>query len=103
MKKSSLTLHYSHFPLDLPPSRSVNSGSKRYVVLRSLLRVSNQLDELIEMLGRVDEIDLVRIHDQQWRLVVPVKVMRVRLAELFQIIRRDRLLVSPSALLHAFH
>src|SRR5258706_6387269 len=96
---SSFIPHPSDF---LPPSRSVYSGSKRYVVLRSLLRIGDLLDELIEMLGRVDEIDLVRVHNQQWRLVVPVKVVRVRLAELFKIIRRDRLLVRPSALLHAF-
>src|SRR5713226_1296853 len=56
-------------------SRSVDSRSKRHVVLRSLLSVSNLLHELIEMLGRVHEIDVVRIHNQQRRLVVPVKVV----------------------------
>src|SRR5258706_378048 len=96
---SSFIPHPSDF---LPPSRSVDSGSKRYVVLRSLLRIANLLDELIEMLGRVDEIDLVRVHHQQWRLVVPVKVVRVRFADLFQVLLRDRLLVRLPALLHAF-
>src|SRR6185295_271122 len=81
------------------PSRSVDSGSKRYVVLRALLRISDLLDELIEMIGRVHEIDLVGIHHQQRRLIVPVKVVRVRLAELLQILGRDRLLVSAPALL----
>ena len=77
----------SRSPSSLPTvsSRSVDSGSKRYVVLGSLLSIANLLDELFEMLGRVHEIDLVRIHDQQRRLVVPVKVVRVRLAELLQI------------------
>src|ERR1043166_5801596 len=84
-----------------PPSRSVYSGSKRYVVLRAFFRASNLLDELIEVLRGIHEIDFVRVHDQQWRLVVPVKVMRVRLAELLQILWRDRFLVCPPALLDA--
>src|SRR6266516_6270036 len=67
-------------------SRSVYSGSKRHVVLRSLLRISNLLDELIEMRRRVHEVDLIGIDDQQRRLVVPVEVVRVRLAELLQIL-----------------
>src|ERR1051326_2149773 len=84
-----------------PWSRSVYSGSKRHVVLGSLLRISYLLDELVEMLRRVNEIDPVRIHHQQRRLFVPVKVMRVRLAELLQIRRRDRLFVGAPALLDA--
>ena len=32
-------------------------------------------DERIEMFGLVDEVDLVRVHHQQWRLVVPVEVV----------------------------
>src|SRR5438445_9554722 len=83
------------------PSRSVYSGSKRYVILRALLRVSNLLDELIEMRRGVHEVDVVRVHHQQWRLLVPVKVVRVRLAELLQILWRDLLLVSPPAPLDA--
>src|SRR5688572_5137996 len=71
--------------LSYTPSRSVDSGSKRYVVLSSLLSVANLLHELFEMLGRVHEIDLVRVDDQQRRLVVAVEVMRVRLTELLQI------------------
>src|SRR5687767_11857609 len=51
-------------------SRSVDSGSKRYVVLSSLLSVSNLLHELVEMLGCVNEIDVGCIHHQQRRLVV---------------------------------
>src|SRR5205085_12394039 len=82
------------------PSQSL-LGSKRYVILRSLFRISNLLDELIEMLGCVHEVDLVGIHHQQRRLVVPVKVVRVRLAELLQILWRDRFFVSPPALLDA--
>src|ERR1051325_11734602 len=62
------------------PSRSVDSGSKRNVVLRTLLRVSNLLHELIEMLRRVHEVDLVRVHHQQRRLVVPVKALGEPLA-----------------------
>ena len=79
----------------------LTSGSKRYVVLRALLRISNLLDELIEMPWRVYEVDLVRIHNQQWRFVVPVKVVRIRLAELLQILRRDRFFVGSPALLNA--
>src|SRR5580765_1240461 len=82
-------------------SRSVDSGSKRYVVLRSFFRTSDLLDELIEVLGVVHEVDLVGIDDQQRRFVVPVKVVRIRLAELLQILWRDRLLVRSSALLDA--
>src|SRR3954471_14258705 len=94
---SSFTIHHSsHIP-----SRSVYSGSKRHVVLRSLLSVSNLLDELVEMLGRIHEIDVGRIHDQKRRLVVTVKVVRVRLAELLQILWRYRLFVSASALFDA--
>src|SRR5205814_9008992 len=103
-ERKGTTFHSSLFTLQTSstPSRSVDSGSKRYVVLRTLLRVSNLLDQLIEMLGRVYEVHLVRVDDQQWRLVVPVKVVRVRVAELLEVILRDRLLVRPSALLHAF-
>src|SRR5947207_4329091 len=89
-----MTRHYDS-------SRSVYSGSKRHVVLRSFLSVSNLLDELIEMLGRIHEIDVGRIHNQQRRLVVPVKVVRVRLAKLLQILWRNRLLVFTSALFNA--
>src|SRR5260221_11893575 len=63
-------------------SRSVNSGSKRYVVLRSFFRISNLLDELIEMLGLVNKVDLGGIHHEKRGVVVPVEVVRVRLAEL---------------------
>src|SRR5205085_4911797 len=77
------TQHSAHLPT--PWSRSVYSGSKRHVVLGSLLCISYLLDELFEMLGRVNEIDPVRIHHQERRLFIPVKVVRVRLAELLQI------------------
>src|SRR5207237_3382918 len=101
---SHSTLNIQHSTFNILPtssSRSVDSRSKRHVVLRSLLSVSNLLHELIEMLGRVHEIDVVRIHNQQRRLVVPVKVVRVRLAELLQILWRDRLFVTAPALLDA--
>src|ERR1700680_2622134 len=95
-------VHRSSFiVLRFNPSRSFYSGSKRYVVLRALLRVSNLLNELIEMRRRVHEVDVVRVHHQQWRLLVPVKVVGVRLTELLQILGRDRLLVSPPAPLDA--
>src|SRR5207253_9132954 len=84
-------------PLHDPVSVRLTSGSKRYVVLRALLRISNLLDELIVMPWRVYEIVLVRIHNQQWRFVVPVKVVRIRLAELLQILRRDRFFVGSPA------
>src|SRR6266852_8453095 len=87
--------------LPYAPSRSVDSGSKRYVVLRSLLRISNLLHELIEMRRGVHEVDVVRVHHQQWRFLVPVKVVRIRLAEFLQILWRDRFLVGSPALLDA--
>src|SRR2546423_6277174 len=96
---SLVTHHCVHYAL--VSVRQKLLGSKRYVILRSLFGISNLLDELIEMLGCVHEVDLVGIHNQQRRLVVPVKVMRVRLAELLQILWRDRFFVSPPALLDA--
>src|SRR5258706_6691617 len=94
--------HHSSFIIHhYAASRSVDSGSKRYVVLRSFFRTADLLDELIEVLGFVHEVDLVGIDDQQRRFVVPVKVVRIRLAELQQILWRDRLLVRSSALLDA--
>src|SRR6185436_20621681 len=88
-------------PSPTPWSRSVDSGSKRYVVLGSLLSIADLLHELVEMLGCVNEIDLVGIHNQQRRLVVPVKVVRVRLTELLQIRGRDCLFVGTPALFDA--
>src|SRR2546421_12898333 len=98
-RPGAITHHSS--PITTLPSRSADSGSKRYVVLRAFLRIPNLLHELIEMRWCVHEIDLVRIHNQQWRFVVPVKVVRIRLAELLQILWRDRFFVSPPTLLNA--
>src|SRR5260370_40279706 len=53
------------------------------------------------MRRRSHEVDLVRIYNQQWRFVVPVKVVRIRLAELLQILRRDRFFVGSPALFNA--
>src|SRR6266850_3051396 len=98
---SLITLHSSLRSLRLGLGPRYLLGSKRYVVLRSLFRISDLLDELVEMLGCVHEVDLVGIHHQQRRLVVSVKVMRVRLAELLQILWRDRFFVSAPTLLDA--
>src|SRR5262249_56097465 len=79
----------------------LTSGSKRYVVLRSLLCISNLPNQLIEMHRLLHEVDLVCIYNQQWRFVVPVEVVRIRLAELLQILRRDRFFVGSPALFNA--
>src|SRR6185312_3095639 len=59
------------------------------------------LDQQLEVLGHVDEIEALAVHDQQGAIGIAVEVARVRLREAPQVALVDARFHGMAALLHA--
>src|ERR1700693_4975354 len=83
-------------------SRSLGVG-RGDVVLNALLRLLHLRDEVVEIGGPVDEVDLVGVHDEEGRLFVMVEVIVVGLDQLRDVFGRDSLLDRPRGFLDPLH
>ena len=85
-------------PVPAPFSRgfkkneTTSSFGRGKKILRSLHRLAQAAQELLQILVALDEIDLRGVHDEQIRSRVAEKEMLVRVGDRFEIFRRYLLL-----------